>query len=260
MRALHTTRFRFFCARLGVLCLFAARAAAPAQPAPVIAKVEVVQHNAAKAPPAAGAQDYSNVAVWLTPLDASNGTYDTVSASTRALATHQSLQLVQRNKSFDPHVLMIQMGSTVQFPNKDPFFHNVFSLFDGKRFDLGLYEGGSSNSARFDRPGVSFLFCNIHPEMSAIVVVVDTPYFAVSDHTGRVVFANVPDGRYLMHVWYERSSTEDLKTLERVITISDSSRSLETVQVIDSGDFKLTHKNKYGQDYTPQTTPAYKRP
>jgi hypothetical protein len=90
--------------------------------------------------------------------------------------------------------------------------------------------------------------------------VVDTPYFALSDHAGRVVLANVPDGRYLMHVWYERASAEDLKALNRVVNISDSTRSLETVQVTDTGDFELTHKNKYGQDYTPQTSPAYKRP
>ena len=170
------------------------------------------------------------------------------------------MNVFSNRKSFDPHVLLIQAGSTVQFPNKDPFFHNVFSLFDGKRFDLGLYEGGSSNSVRFDRPGVSFLSCNIHPEISAVVVVVDTSYFALSDHAGRVVVANVPDGSYLMHVWYERSSAEELKALERVVTISDSTRSLESLQVIDTGDFKLAHKNKYGLDYTPQTNPAYKRP
>jgi plastocyanin len=260
MQALDKPRFLRVCVRLGILCLITDRAVAPAQQAPVTAQVEVVRQSSAKTLPAASAQDHSNVAIWLTPLDDSDGTYAAVSASSLTLAGHQSLQLVQRNKSFEPHVLMIRTGSTVQFPNKDPFFHNVFSLFDGKRFDLGLYEGGSSNSARFDRPGVSFLFCNIHPEMSAVVVAVGTPYFALSDHTGRVVFTNVPNGRYRLHVWYERSSSEDLKALERVVTISDSSRSLETVQVIDSGDFKLTHKNKYGQDYTPQTTPAYKRP
>jgi plastocyanin len=228
--------------------------------APVTVQVEVVGHNAAKPQPAGSAQNHSNIAVWLTPLSDSSGAGNAVLASSRTLPVRQNLQLVQRNKSFDPHVLMVQAGSTVQFPNKDPFFHNVFSLFDGKRFDLGLYEGGSSNSARFDRPGVSFLFCNIHPEMSAVIVVVDTPYFALSDHAGRVVLPNVPDGRYLMHVWYERASAEDLKALNRVVNISDSTRSLEAVQVTDTGDFELTHKNKYGQDYTPQTSPAYKRP
>jgi plastocyanin len=260
MRTWDKSRFLRDCVRIAVLCLVMDRSIALAQQAPVIGRVEVVRHGAARPLSAGGAQDQSNVVVWLTPLDDPSRAGDVVPVATRTLAARQSLQLVQRNKSFEPHVLVAQVGSTVQFPNKDPFFHNVFSLFDGKRFDLGLYEGGSSNSARFDRPGVSFLFCNIHPEMSGIVVVVDTPYFALSDRNGRVAFPNVPHGRYLMHVWYERSSTEDLKTLERMVNISDSARSLETVLVIDSGDFQLTHKNKYGQDYTPQTAPAYKRP
>jgi plastocyanin len=242
------------------LCLVAGAAATAAPQAPVTVQVEVVRQNTAKQPAGGSAQDQSNIAVWLTPLNDSNGA-DAGAAPGRTLPARQNPKLIQRNKTFEPHVLVVQAGSTVQFPNKDPFFHNVFSLFDGKRFDLGLYEGGSSNSARFDRPGVSFLFCNIHPEMSGIIVAVDTPYFALSDRAGRVVLANVPDGRYLMHVWYERSSAEELKALDRVVNISDAARSLETVNIIDNGDFKLlTHKDKYGQDYTPQTTPAYKRP
>jgi hypothetical protein len=167
---------------------------------------------------------------------------------------------MQSNKSFQPHVLVVPAGSVVEFPNKDPFFHNVFSLFDGKRFDLGLYEGGSSVSARFEHPGVSFLFCNIHPDMSAAVVSVDTPYYALSDRSGLVTISNVPNGRYLLHVWYERSSAEELKNLERVITISAATRSLETLRIPDNGDFKLTHKNKYNQDYTPIPNAAYRRP
>src|SRR5579884_454193 len=75
--------------------------------------------------------------------------------------------LVQKNKTFLPHVLVIPPGSTVDFPNHDPFFHNVFSLFEGKRFDLGLYESGTSRSVKFDRTGVSYIFCNIHPQMNA---------------------------------------------------------------------------------------------
>jgi plastocyanin len=260
MQALDKNRVLRGCAQVGIAWLLVGRAVASAQQGPVVVQVEVVRQNTGKPLPAGGAQDRSNVAVWFTPLGDSHLPNENSAASSRTPPVRQNVQLVQRNKSFDPHVLMIQAGSTVQFPNKDPFFHNVFSLFDGRRFDLGLYEGGSSNSARFDRPGVSFLFCNIHPEMSAVVVVVDTPYFALSDHTGRVVVANVPDGRYLMHVWYERSAAEDLKALERAVTISDSTRSLESLQIIDTGDFKLAHKNKYGLDYTPQRNPAYKRP
>ncbi len=99
-----------------------------------------------------------NVVVWLTPQDR---------AGKAAIAPRKRAQLVQRDKSFEPHVLVVRTGDTVDFPNRDPFFHNVFSLFDGKRFDLGLYEAGATNSARFDRAGVSFLFCNIHPEWTS---------------------------------------------------------------------------------------------
>jgi hypothetical protein len=152
---------------------------------------------------------------------------------------------------------MIEVGTLVQFPNKDPFFHNVFSLYDGKRFDLGLYEAGTTRSVRFSRTGVSFLFCNIHPEMSAVVVAVDTPYFALSDSKGRVMISNVPDGRYEMHVWYERSPVEQLKVLDHPVVISPTARSLGTIQVTDNRDFKLTHENKYGQDYIPPATTAY---
>ena len=145
------------------------------------------------------------------------------------------------------------------FPNKDPFLHNVFSLFDGKRFDLGFYEAGSSKTVHFDRPGVSFLFCNIHPEMSGAVVAVDTPYFGMSDRNGRVTIQNVPDGRYQLNVWYERSLPEDLKAAGRTVTISDATRSLEPVRVVENPNFTLEHKNKYGQDYIPpaNTSPAY---
>ena len=99
---------------------------------------------------------------------------------------------MQRNKSFDPHVLVVPVGSVVAFPNHDPFFHNVFSLFEGKRFDLGLYEAGSTRDVHFDKPGISYIFCNIHPEMSAVVLALDTPYYGVSDPHGQVVIANVP--------------------------------------------------------------------
>jgi len=130
-------------------------------------------------------------------------------------------------------------------------------MYDGKRFDLGLYEAGTSRSVRFDRPGVSFLFCNIHAEMSAVVVVVDTPYFAMSDRAGHLAIPDVPDGRYQMHVWYERSLPESLKALSRVVTVSGKTRSLGAIRVVDNPNFTLAHKNKYGEDYVPPPTEGY---
>jgi plastocyanin len=197
--------------------------------------------------------DESQVVVWLTPLDAA--AQDPV-----APAAAKTAKLVQRNKSFEPHMIVVQVGSLIQFPNEDPFFHNIFSMYDGKRFDLGLYEAGTSRSVRFDRPGVSFLFCNIHAEMSAVVIVVDTPYFAMSDRSGHLTIPNVPDGHYQMHVWYERSLAENLKGLSRVVTISEKTRSVGPIHVVDNPNYTFAHKNKYGEDYVPPPTEGYQHP
>jgi hypothetical protein len=197
------------------------------------------------------APDISNVAVWLMPLD-HRGVAVPVSGK---LANPP--QLLQRNKTFEPHVLIVTLGTMVEFPNQDPFFHNIFSLYDGRRFDLGLYESGTKRSVKFDRPGVSFLFCNIHAEMSAVVLSVDTPYFALSDGNGNVTMRNVPDGRYQLHVWYERSAPEQLQEFTRVVVISDSSRSLGQLHLVEVPNFTLAHKNKYGLDYVPPPNPDY---
>jgi plastocyanin len=203
---------------------------------------------------AESASDAANVVVWLSPLEGSK------QGPASEAANGQSPELVQRNKRFEPHILVVRVGTVVQFPNRDPFFHNIFSLYDGKRFDLGLYEAGTTRSVRFDRPGVSFLFCNIHAEMSAAVVAVDSPYFAISDRQGRVKIANVPDGRYEVHVWYERGTPESLKNLTHVVEISESSRALPLLRVMDNPDFTLAHKNKYGQEYVPPPNPGYVQP
>jgi plastocyanin len=218
----------------------------------VTAHVEIAKKSTSKQDKQAGStENAADVVVWLNRVDAGG---DESKASTQARG---KLQIVQKNKSFQPHLLVVPVGSTVDFPNRDPFFHNVFSLFDGKRFDLGLYEAGSTNSVRFDRLGVSFLFCNIHPEMSAVVVAVDTPYYGISDRTGHVSIPNVPDGKYEMHVWYERSLPQDLKALARSVTFSAEKNSLGTIVVPENPSFTSSHKNKYNQDYTPPPAPGY---
>jgi plastocyanin len=220
-------------------------------------KVEIVNPQAVKKNIGTkNAVDASNIVIWLTPLDSEGG------APTEPVPDRAMSRITQINKSFDPHVVVIQVGTKVQFPNKDPFLHNVFSLFDGKRFDLGFYEAGSSKTVQFSRPGVSFIFCNIHPEMSGAVVAVDSSYFGISDRTGRVNIPHVPDGRYQMNVWYERSLPEDLKAISRAITYSGATRSVESIRVVENPDFSPEHKNKYGEDYVPpaNTSPAYNRP
>ena len=248
MKFLRTARFskiRHWMMLLG-FCLFPF--AGRAQDSAVTAKVVEVKQGTGSA------ADAPNVVVWLSPLD------DSTQAAASRVALDQSSQLVQQNKTFEPHILVVRVGTLVQFPNRDPFFHNIFSLYDGKRFDLGLYEAGTTRSVRFDRPGVSFLFCNIHAEMSAAVLAVDTPYFAISDRLGRVSIPNVPDGRYEMHIWDERGTPEGLKSLARTVVISGASRALPPIRVTDNPDFTLAHKNKYGQDYVPPPNSGYVQP
>jgi hypothetical protein len=106
----------------------------------------------------------------------------------------------QRSLQFYPQVLAVRVGTTVRFPNGDRVFHNVFSFKDGKRFDLGVYPVGAVKFVRFDQPGVSRLFCNIHPKMAAYIVAVDSPYFATSDEDGTFSI-DAPPGTYTYHAW-----------------------------------------------------------
>lgn len=229
---------------------------------PVVAQEEAVTAQVKLERPASTKQirtpmavhDASEVVVWLVPVD------QPVTASPASEHSGNRLQVVQKNKSFQPHLTVVRVGSIVDFPNRDPFFHNVFSLFDGKRFDLGLYEAGATNSVRFDRAGVSFLFCNIHPEMSAVVIAVDTPYYAVSSKAGDLAIPNVPNGKYELHAWYERSLPEELKGLLRVVRISSDTRNLGTIVVPEDTGFSPAHKNKYGQDYPPTLKEGYPHP
>lgn len=109
--------------------------------------------------------------------------------------------LDQRNLSFSPRVMAVQVGTRVEFPNSDRVFHNVFSTHDSSKFDLGLYPVGAVKHVPFDRPGLSRVFCNIHPQMAAYVMVLETPYFAVSGDHGEFVIRDVPAGTYRYHAW-----------------------------------------------------------
>ena len=199
--------------------------------------------------------DASKVVVWLTPL----GT--TPAPSPAPQQASQIPQLVQKYKSFHPSLLVIPAGGQVEFPNRDPFFHNVFSLFDGKRFDLGLYESGTTQFVKFDRPGISFIFCNIHPQMSAVVIALNTRYYAVSNGHGEISMGDVVPGRYQLHVFHPSVSPETLQAAEREITVTPADSFLGTFSLAES-DLELAHKNKYGRDYDrpDPDSPAYARP
>ena len=166
-------------------------------------------------------------------------------------------RLVQKDKQFTPHLLVVPTGSSVEFPNEDPFFHNVFSLFNGKRFDLGLYESGTSRAVHFDREGVSYIFCNIHPEMGAVVVALSTPYFSVTNSTGAVVIHNVLPGTYHLHVWSEAAQSANPVDAERVIQIGATPVHVNEITLQAAADPMEHHKNKFGEDYRPESNTPY---
>jgi plastocyanin len=185
----------------------------------------------------------ADVVVWLTPMQPDGRP---------ATTGHPGpFRLVQKDKMFAPHLLVVPTGSGVEFPNQDPFFHNVFSLFNGKRFDLGLYESGTSRAVRFDREGVSYIFCNIHPEMGAVVFALSTPYYAVSGPTGNVTIHNVPPGNYRLHVWSEAAQSAYSGDSQRVVQVGAGPAHLGEIVLEGVVDPMAHHKNKFGEDYHP---------
>jgi hypothetical protein len=157
--------------------------------------------------------------------------------------------LLQKNRTFIPHLQVIPVGSVVQFPNADPFFHNVFSLFDGKRFDLGLYEAGSSKAVTFSREGVSYIFCNIHPEMSAVVLSLSTPLYAIADTRNSFVLRGIPPGDYQMALWVEGVPQSMLEGLARRVHLTAGISNLGEIKVPISGSSAITHTNKFDRVY-----------
>lgn len=218
-------------------------AALRGQAVDVRAQVEIVQTYARKA---AGHVPPPEVVVWLKPLDPPPSFQPPAPGRFR---------MFQKNKSFKPSLLVVPLGSTVAFPNLDPFFHDVFSQFNGKRFDLGLYESGSTRDVRFDHEGVSYIFCNIHPEMSAVIITVSSPWYAVSSR-GTILLHAVPAGRYEEHVWASGANAKQLDALTRRVRISPNADNLGTLS-IQVNAAPAAHKNKFGNDYRPESTPIY---
>ncbi len=182
--------------------------------------------------------------IWLKPIQS-----DAVPA-----VAPGKFALLQKNKMFTPHLLVVPVGSSVAFPNGDPFFHNVFSLFDGKRFDLGLYEAGSTRSVMFSREGVSYIFCNIHSEMSAVVIALDTPLYGIADPQGIFRIQDVPNGDYNLHVWIEGQAQNSLDLLTRRVHMAGAPIALGDIH---AGTPKRQHLNKFGRPYEPDSVPTY---
>ncbi len=188
------------------------------------------------------------VVVWLQPLQGTPA---------RLFLPEGRYTLLQKNRMFTPHLLVVPVGSEVFFPNADPFFHNVFSLFNGKRFDLGLYEAGTTKEVSFSREGVSYIFCNIHPEMSAVVVVLSTPLYTTYGADGTYSILNVPSGEYELHVWIEGLTQPALDQLKRRVQIPVGGVDLGIVDATAAPRKTDEHLNKFGQPYDRDSKSAY---
>jgi plastocyanin len=182
--------------------------------------------------------DFSGVVVWLTSID-----------DPPAHAARKHAQMLQKNKRFSPHILPIETGTAVDFPNLDPIFHNAFSNYDGQLFDVALYPPGTSRTVRFDRPGIVRVFCNIHPSMSAIIVVVNSNHFTTTDRDGRYSLLNVCPGKYQVHFFHERATPETLANLTQDIAVGNNVKPLALATISEAGYLPVAHKNKYGEDY-----------
>ncbi len=183
-------------------------------------------------------KDFSGVVVSLRRIDAP------IPAPPSAHAV-----MLQKGKMFTPHILAITTGTLVDFPNSDPIFHNAFSSYDGQIFDVGLYPPGTSRSVRFARPGVVRVFCNIHPTMSAIILVLSTPYSTQTGKNGAFQL-DLPRGEYDLSVFHERATAQTLAGLARRIVVTDQPARLPPIPVSEAGYLLVAHKNKYGQAIT----------
>lgn len=185
---------------------------------------------------------------WLKPMQ---------QTPTPAFPAHGNDTLLQKNRMFTPHLLVVPVGTAVQFPNADPFFHNVFSLFDGKRFDLGLYEAGSTKAVTFSREGISYIFCNIHPEMSAVVLALSTPLYAIADSSGAFHLRDVASGEYELHLWIEGVPESVLEKYTRHIHLTPDASDLGQIDIPATSQRNEDHPNKFGQPYDKDTKPVY---
>ena len=177
---------------------------------------------------------------------------DELEHPTRAAVPTAHAVIRQTNKRFDPEILPILAGTTVDFPNDDTIFHNVFSLSKTRPFDLGMYAQGSSRSVTFDEPGLVKIYCNIHPQMIAYILVLANPHFTMTDQQGRFVLPDLPLGEVIVRSWYPQSREQP----ERKVVVEPQGIHDLNLHVVESFQFEIReetvsiqHKNKWGQDY-----------
>src|SRR5438034_6128442 len=167
-------------------------------------------------------------------------------AAVATAANPATVEIAITDKKYAPHVVVIPVGSTVRFPNHDPFNHNVFSVSEPNSFDLGLYGRGEAKSHTFEHPGLVRVYCNVHPRMVAYVLVMENRYYAQPGNDGSFTIDNVPAGRYRLHVWHERIPSEVVKDVT-----AGAAATLQDLQIaLNAQGYKWQpHRNKYGRNY-----------
>jgi plastocyanin len=217
---------RAFAAVLGLALAF------PIQAATVTGTLSVLQKDGRRA------GDVSDAVVWV------DGVSARVAPSTS--------RVVMRAKSFSPHVLAVPVGGLVEFPNDDPIFHNAFSVSGENRFDLDLYKRPKSGTWKAVAPGIVRVFCNIHPQMSAILVVRDNPFYSMPGADGAFSIADVPAGRYTLKAWHERGGEASIEV------VVPAAGEVSVRLVLDASNYKRArHKNKFGKDYSASGADKY---
>ena len=173
--------------------------------------------------------------VWLEPAN---------TAPRSARPAPATFEMITRSKALQPHVLAVPAGSTIAFPNEDPISHNLFSVSPGNTFDLGLYRKGSGKTQKFDTPGIVNVYCNVHPNMSAVIHVMPTPYYAFADVNGNYSI-EAPEGKYRLVAWNEQGGMA-----ESTVDVGDTRITGNVALVIDSRSHRRTqHANKFGKTY-----------
>ncbi len=209
--------------------------AAPLTAASVTGKISLVARRGQSPVPA-------ETLVWIEPV-----------AGRAPRVTPRTYSITTRGKTLVPHVLAIPVGSTVVFPNDDPISHNLFSLSSNNAFDLGLYRKGAGKSQKFSAPGVVNVYCNVHPNMSAVIHVLGSPYFSFADASGAFSIANVPPGRYRLVAWNEQGGES-----ETPIEISGSASPAPVMVTLDSHNYRATqHMDKAGKPYKAPSSREY---
>jgi plastocyanin len=225
-------RIRVASLGLGLLCAYGVQRLSAAPTADLVGRVEILDKDKKRTPGA-------HTVVWipgLTPASAPP------TAGAPVMPT-----MASQDKRFAPHVLAVSAGTEIAFPNRDPIFHNVFSLTPENKFDLGLYRKGAAKSVRMTTPALVRIYCNIHADMAAFVLVLDRATFGVTDADGGYRLPAIPAGQYAVHIWNERTGEQT-----RAVTIDAAGPPARLDVLLDASAYQLqAHTNKYGRAYPP---------